>query len=244
MTKLGLPSHCNQMFHTSSSNPKVFFDITIDGNKAGRVVMELFKDIVPKTAENFLQLCTGSAGKSKQSGKPLTFKGSIFHRIIKGFMMQGGDFTRFNGTGGESIYGEKFNDENFNLKHTVKGLLSMANSGKNTNGSQFFITYAATKWLDGKHVVFGRVISGYDICEKVERMKTDGNDKPAFKVVIAECGELKENPEATTACRDKSGVHKKAADGSDSEGSEGVEGNKKGGVDKKSKGIKKDEKVK
>ena len=131
------------------------------------------------------------------------------------------------------------------MKHTVKGLLSMANSGKNTNGSQFFITYAATKWLDGKHVVFGRVISGYDICEKVERMKTDGNDKPAYKVVIAECGEVKENPEvASTSTKDKGGVHKKVAERSDSEGSEGVDGKKKGGVDKKSKGIKKDEKAK
>lgn len=140
--------------------------------------MELFKNIVPRTAENFRQLCTGEAGRSKLSGKPLNYKGSIFHRIIKGFMMQGGDFTNFNGTGGESIYGSKFADENFKLQHSTKGLLSSANSGRNTNGSQFFLTFAPASWLNGKHVVFGRVEKGYEVCEKVEKLPTDSNDKP------------------------------------------------------------------
>ena len=115
---------------------------------------------------------------SKISAKPLTLKGCIFHRVIKQFMMQGGDFTRFNGTGGESIYGMKFADENFKIKHTERGLLSMANSGKNTNGSQFFVTFAPTSWLDNKHVVFGRVEEGYEICQKIEKLRTNGDDKP------------------------------------------------------------------
>ena len=176
---------------SSSSNPRVFFEIEIDGKPQGRIVMELFKNIVPRTVENFRQLCTGEAGRSKTSGKILSFKNSIFHRVIKGFMMQGGDFTNFNGTGGESIYGNKFPDENFKLRHTSKGLLSMANAGKNTNGSQFFLTFAVTPWLDGKHVVFGRVESGYNICEKIERMPTNSNDKPMMRVAVVNCGEIK-----------------------------------------------------
>ena len=153
--------------------------------------MELFKNITPKTAENFRQLCTGEAGNSKMSGKRLSFKGSIFHRVIKQFMMQGGDFTNFNGTGGESIYGSKFADENFKINHTIKGLLSMANAGKNTNGSQFFITFVPTLHLNGKHVVFGKVEQGYNICELIERLPTGSGDKPLQKVIIADCGEIK-----------------------------------------------------
>ena len=146
------------------SNPRVFFDVEIGGKNAGRIIMELFKNVVPRTAENFRQLCTNESKKFSSNGKPLHYKGSIFHRVIPGFMMQGGDFTAFNGTGGESIYGRTFPDENFTIKHTTRGLLSMANAGKNTNGSQFFITFAPSPHLNGKHTVFGRVEKGYDVC--------------------------------------------------------------------------------
>merc|ERR1712217_663008 len=141
------------------NRPNVWFDISIGGQSAGKVVFELYTDIVPKTAENFRALCTGEKGVGK-AGKPLHYKGSSFHRVIKNFMMQGGDFTAGNGTGGESIYGEKFADENFMDTHSKKFLLSMANAGPNTNGSQFFVTFTETPHLDGKHVVFGEVISG------------------------------------------------------------------------------------
>lgn len=161
--------------------------------------MELFKNVTPRTAENFRQLCTGEAGRSKISGRPLTLKGSSFHRVIKGFMMQGGDFTNHNGTGGESIYGSKFADENFTLKHTEKGMLSMANSGKNTNGSQFFVTFAPASWLNGKHVVFGKVVEGYQICADIEGLRTNSDDKPQQKCVIANCGEIKKEKPAEAA---------------------------------------------
>jgi peptidylprolyl isomerase len=168
--------------------PRVFFDITMGGKAAGRIVMELFADVVPKTAENFRALCTGEKGMGKQ-GKPLHFKGSKFHRIIPNFMCQGGDFTRGNGTGGESIYGEKFPDENFKEKHTGAGVLSMANAGPNTNGSQFFLCTVKTEWLDGKHVVFGKVVEGLDIVKKMEEQGTQSG-KPKTDVAIADCGEL------------------------------------------------------
>ena len=173
------------------SNPKVFFDITIGGKAAGRVVFELFADAVPKTAENFRALCTGEKGMGKQ-GKPLHFKGSAFHRIIPQFMCQGGDFTRGNGTGGESIYGAKFDDESFAGKagtHFGAGTLSMANAGPNTNGSQFFICTAATSWLDGKHVVFGQTLEGIDV---IRAMEAQGSKSGATKtpVVIANCGQI------------------------------------------------------
>ncbi len=173
---------------TDSTNPKVFFDITIGGTPAGRIVMELRADVAPKTAENFRALCTGEKGMGT-AGNPLHFKGSSFHRIIPEFMCQGGDFTRGNGTGGESIYGAKFADENFTLKHTGPGLLSMANAGPNTNGSQFFLTTVSTPWLDGNHVVFGSVVEGMDVVEAMEQVGSRSG-QTSQPVVIADCGEL------------------------------------------------------
>merc|ERR1739848_614597 len=169
-------------------NPTVFFDMTVGGSPAGRIEMELYSDVVPKTAENFRALCTGEKGIGK-SGKPLHYKGSSFHRVIPQFMCQGGDFTAGNGTGGESIYGMKFADENFQKTHTGEGVLSMANAGKNTNGSQFFICTVSTPWLDGAHVVFGRVTKGMDVVKGIEKV---GSQNGATKkpVVIADCGQL------------------------------------------------------
>ncbi|KAJ2961225.1 hypothetical protein NQZ79_g3552 [Umbelopsis isabellina] len=171
-------------------NPRVFFDIDIDGQRVGRIVFELFADEVPLTAENFRSLCTGEKGIGKVSSMPLHYRGSIFHRVIKGFMCQGGDFTRRNGSGGESIYGATFADENFKRKHTTHGLLSMANRGPNTASSQFFITTRPTPHLDGKHVVFGRVVSGYEVVETMENQPVDQNSRPLQLVMIANCGEL------------------------------------------------------
>uniref|UniRef100_A0A8C7E8I4 Peptidyl-prolyl cis-trans isomerase n=1 Tax=Nothoprocta perdicaria TaxID=30464 RepID=A0A8C7E8I4_NOTPE len=169
-------------------NPRAFFDVDVGGERVGRIVFELFADVVPKTAENFRALCTGEKGAGPTTGKPLHYKGCPFHRIIKQFMVQGGDFSNQNGTGGESIYGEKFEDENFHYKHDKPGLLSMANAGPGTNGSQFFITTVPTSHLDGKHVVFGQVIKGMGVVKILENVEVNG-EKPAKLCVIAECGE-------------------------------------------------------
>jgi peptidylprolyl isomerase len=177
-------------FHAvDPKNPKVFFDITIDGKAAGRIEMELFADTCPKTAENFLQLCVGTKSKT---GKTLAYKGSSFHRVIPDFMCQGGDFTLGDGRGGESIYGGKFDDETFkgkSGKHFGPGTLSMANAGPNTNGSQFFLCTADTPHLDGKHVVFGQVVKGYDVVKKIEAVGSRSG-KTSAKVVISDCGKV------------------------------------------------------
>jgi len=153
----------------------------------GRIIIELFADVVPKTAENFRQFCTG---EFKRDSVPTGFKTTSFHRIIKDFMIQGGDFLNGDGTGCMSIYGETFDDENFTLKHDSPGLLSMANSGRDTNGSQFFITCAKCDFLDGKHVVFGRVLDGLLVVRKIENVPTGPNNKPKIPVVISQCGEM------------------------------------------------------
>ncbi|CAM8909463.1 unnamed protein product [Rhodiola kirilowii] len=180
------------------ANPKCYLDISIGGELEGRIVVELYKDVVPKTAENFRALCTGEKGIGPHTGVPLHFKESIFHRVVKGFMVQGGDISARNGTGGESIYGLKFDDENFDLKHERKGMLSMANSGPNTNGSQFFITTTRTPHLDGKHVVFGKVIKGIGVVRLMEHVTTGDGDCPTLDVVIADCGEIPEGADDGT----------------------------------------------
>lgn len=173
--------NAQRCYASAAKNPRCFFDVSANGKPLGKITFELRKDVVPNTVENFRALCT----KEKGFG----FEGSVFHRIIPSFMIQGGDFTRGDGTGGKSIYGDKFKDENFKLKHDVPGLLSMANAGPNTNGSQFFITVAETPWLDGAHVVFGKVVEGMDIVKQMERQGTQSG-KTRQKIIIDKCGEV------------------------------------------------------
>jgi len=173
--------------YSDPKNPRVFFDISVDGTNIGRIVMELFANVVPKTAENFRALCTGEKGKS--GAYNLHYQGSFFHRVIPKFMAQGGDFTAGNGTGGLSIYGAKFADENFKIKHDVPGLLSMANAGPNTNGSQFFLTFIPCDWLDGKHTVFGRVEEGLDLLKTIESYGS-GSGKTSKKIKIEKSGQI------------------------------------------------------
>ena len=163
------------------ANPRCYLKVKIGADQPERIVVELHYDVVPRTAENFRALCTGEKGYG--------YKGSPFHRVIPQFMCQGGDFTKQNGTGGKSIYGNKFDDENFELKHTRPGVLSMANSGPNTNGSQFFICLEKTDWLDGKHVVFGQVVEGMGVVRKMEKYGTQSG-KTSRSIVIVDCGEL------------------------------------------------------
>jgi peptidylprolyl isomerase len=177
-----VPSDCVQ----------VYFDIAIGGEQVGRIEFVLRNDVVPITAENFRCLCTGEkvGHQGPTAGVPLTYKGSQFHRVMEQFMVQGGDYTKRDGTGGLSIYGAMFDDENFVLRHDCPGLLSMANAGPNTNGSQFFITTVPCPWLDGNHVVFGKVTEGMDVVEKIEAVGSGKNENPTKKVEIVDCGML------------------------------------------------------
>ncbi|KAL5729504.1 peptidylprolyl isomerase [Ranunculus cassubicifolius] len=193
---------------THNKLPFVFLDVSIDGDPAERMIFELFDDVVPKTAKNFRALCTGENGIGSITGKPMHYKGCIFHRIMKGFFAQGGDFSHRDGSGGESIYGEKFEDESFSLKHDGPGYLSMFNTGPNSNGSQFFITFKAAHHLDGLNVVFGKLVKGRGTLKKMEGAGTE-QGKPEFLVKIVNCGELLEGKKKKSKRSSKARKRKK-----------------------------------
>ena len=172
----------------TTSNPRVFLEISIDGEKQGRIIIELFADKVPTTCENFRVLCTGEKGVGR-SGAKLHYKGCKFHRIIPHFIVQSGDFVKNDGSSNECIYGPKFPDENFVVKHSEPGIVSCANSGRNSNGCQFFITLIKAPWLDGRHVAFGKVVEGMDIVEKIQGCGSSSGS-PKQTVEISDCGEL------------------------------------------------------
>lgn len=216
-------------------NPLVFLDVTIGRDAKGRMIFELFSDVVPKTAENFRALCTGEKGTGLTTGKPLHFKGCSFHRIIKGFMAQGGDFLRGDGKGGESIYGGKFADENFVRRHDGPGILSMANAGRDTNGSQFFITFKATPHLDGKHVVFGKLIQGHEFLKRLENVDTD-DSRPIDPVKIIDCGQTSD---ASMELNEKKKAPKKKRGKETSSDSDSIEESRRRKQKKSSKGKKK-----
>ncbi|KYQ89530.1 U4/U6 small nuclear ribonucleoprotein [Tieghemostelium lacteum] len=178
----------NDQINQQEENPIVFFDIAIAGQSVGRIKIELFEDVVPKTTENFRQFCTG---EYKRAGLPVGYKHCKFHKVSKDFMIQGGDFVNNDGSGRTSIYGDKFPDENFKLRHTGPGMLSMVNAGPNSNGCQFFITCVATEWLDGKNIVFGQVIDGMNVVRTIEEVPVNPQtNKPKYDVEIIECGQL------------------------------------------------------
>lgn len=216
------------------SRVRCFFDVSIGGLPAGRIVFELQPELAPKTCENFRALCTGEKGIGQKTGKPLHYKGIVFHRVVKDFMIQSGDFSNSNGTGGESIYGGTFDDEEFTLKHDKPFLLSMANRGKNTNGSQFFITTQPAPHLDNVHVVFGTVVSGHDLVRQIEQLPVDRNSRPLQDAVVANCGEL------VRQVRERKEKKKKKSKSSSSDDSDD-EASKKRKKDKKKK---KDVKIK
>lgn len=213
LSLLGLTGYTSVDAAKGVVGKKVFFDVSIGGVKQERIEFGLYNSVVPKTAENFRALCTGEKGKGKR-GVPLYFKNSIFHRVIPSFMLQGGDFTDHQGTGGESIYGNKFPDENFEIKHEKVGLLSMANSGPNTNGSQFFVTTVLTPWLNGKHVVFGEVTKGMGVVTLIENQGSQSG-KPSKTIKIERSGELvvgKDGTVSEVAADDKGEVQTTAVD--------------------------------
>lgn len=226
---------------TKEDRPRVFADLTVGNIPLGRIVYELFTEVAPKTADNFRSLCTGEAGIGKTTEKPLHYKGCLFHRVVKNFMIQGGDFVNFNGTGGESIYGGTFEDEEFILKHDRPYLLSMANRGKNTNGSQFFVTTAPAPHLDNLHVVFGQVVSGKEVIKEIEELDTDKKDRPLQDVRMVNCGELMKK---TKKKREKSSSGSSGENSSSSDSDSGNSSSSSESEDEKKKRRRKKQKKK